>query len=93
MIEILAEDVDFDKVSIGDVMSYELVTIDENTELMEAIKLMRSRGVRRAPVVDVEGSLVGIFTVDDVLALVAEQLVDIASLISQEQSKETKLRT
>ena len=92
VIEILAEDVDLDKVSVGDVMSYELVTIDERIELMDAIKLMRSRGVRRAPVVDVEGSLVGIFTVDDVLALVAEQLVDIASLISKEQSKETKLR-
>ena len=92
VIEILAEDVDFEKVNIGDVMSYELATIDENTELMEAIKLMRNRGVRRAPVVDAEGSLVGIFTVDDVLALIAEQLVDIAGLISKEQSKETKLR-
>ena len=79
VIEILAKDVDFDQVSIGDVMSYQLVTIEEDTELMEAIKLMRSRGVRRAPVVNVEGSLVGIFTVDDVLALIAEQLVDIAN--------------
>lgn len=92
VVEILAEDVDFDTVNIGDVMSYELVTLDDKTEIMDAIKTLCSRGVRRAPVVDGEGHLVGVLTVDDILSLVAEQLADIAKLITKEQSKESKQR-
>lgn len=92
VVEILAEDVDFDSVNIGDVMSDELVTVHEETELMDAIKLLRGKGVRRAPVVDEEEDLIGILTVDDILALVAEQLVDITGLITRERSKESKQR-
>jgi CBS domain-containing protein len=92
VLEILAEDVDLDAVNVGDVMSYDLVTVDEDTSLMDVIKIMREKGVRRMPVVNKKDALVGILTVDDVIELVAEQLTDIVSLISKENRQEQKRR-
>ena len=92
VVEILAEDVDLDAVTIGDVMSDQIFSIPENTSLMIAVKYMHERGVRRMPVVDRNGSVVGVITVDDVLELVAELLHDLAALLQTEQAREFKQR-
>jgi CBS domain-containing protein len=92
VLEILAEGVDLDAVAIVDVMSYELVTVTEKTTLIDTIKLMRDKGVRRIPVVNEKGGLEGLLSVDDILELLAEQLTDIVSLIGKEQSRESTLR-
>lgn len=92
VLELLAEGVDLDAVSIGDVMSYELVTVTENTKLIDTVKIMRDKGVRRIPVINEAGGLEGLLSVDDLLELVAEQLADIVGLISKEQARESKSR-
>ena len=92
VVEILAEDVDLDAVNVGDVMSYQLVTVNEDTKLLDAIKQMRIKGVRRLPVVNESGELQGILSTDDLLELVVEQLSDIVSLISNEITNEVKSR-
>jgi len=93
VLEILAEDVELNTVSAGDVMSYELVTAGEHTVLPDAIALMHSKGIRRLPVVDDRGGLVGILSVDDVIELLAEELVNIASLIGRGHRQEQKKRS
>jgi len=93
VLEILAEGVDLNTINIGDVMNYELVTVAEQSNLMDTIKIMQAKGVRRMPVVDNQGGLVGIITADDILELVAEQLQDIVGLIHQEQKREIKQRS
>ena len=92
VLEILAEDVDLNTVSIGDVMSYELITVTENTTLIDTINLMRQKGVCRIPVVNDKGALEGLLSVDDLLELLAEQLDDIVALIGKEQETESKRR-
>jgi CBS domain-containing protein len=92
VLEIMAEDVDPGSVSIGDVMSFELTTVTEDTKLIDTIKLMRDKGVRRIPVVNQQGVLQGLLSVDDFLELLAEQLTDIVNLIGKEQSRESKSR-
>jgi len=92
VLEILAEDVDLGTVNIGDVMSYELITVTENTTLIDTIKLMRQNGIRRIPVVNDKGILAGLLSVDDLLELLAEQINDIVALISKEQSSESRRR-
>ncbi len=92
VLEILAEDVDLEAVNVGDVMSYELQTVDEDTKLLDAIKVMRTKGIRRLPVVDSQENLVGILAVDDVLGLIAEQLSDLVGLITRQQARESALR-
>lgn len=92
VVEVLAEDVDLDAVNVADVMSYKLVTINEDTKLMDAIKQMRIKGVRRLPVVNESGELQGILSVDDLLELIVEQLSDIVALVSKEITNEVKSR-
>lgn len=92
VVEILAEDVDLDAVNVGDVMSYQLVTVNEDTKLLDAIKQMRVKGVRRLPVVNGSGELQGILSTDDLLELVVEQLSDIVGLVSKEMTNEIKSR-
>ena len=85
VIEILAKDLDPDTISIGDAMSFELLTVMEEDGIMDTLKRMREKGVRRIPVVNQEGSLEGILRVDDLLDLLAEQMNDIVGLITYEQ--------
>ena len=92
VIEILAKDIDLDAVNIGDVMSSQLVTVNNEAKLLDAIKLMRIKGVRRLPVVNEQSELQGILSVDDLLELVVEQLTDIVSLVSNEITHEISSR-
>jgi CBS domain-containing protein len=92
VIEILAKDLNADEIQIGDAMSFDLLTVQEEDEILETVKQMRGKGVRRIPVVNKQGGLEGIITVDDLLDLIAEQLEDLVSLISAGQRQEHKNR-
>jgi CBS domain-containing protein len=92
VVELLAPQVDPDSLTIGDVMSAELLSVTEETALLDAIKLMRSKGVRRLVVVTAEGTLAGLLAVDDILELVVEQLSDLTALIANEYRQEQQQR-
>lgn len=92
VVEILARDVDPDRLTVGDIMTYELLTTGEEDDLLDAIRRMRHEGVRRLPVVDVSGALQGILTVDDMVELLSEQVTGLAGLISREQQRERDRR-
>jgi CBS domain-containing protein len=93
VVELLAKDVDLNTVSVGDAMSYELLTANEDDALAETLKRLRNKGVRRVPVVAEDGSLEGILTMDDFIDMFAEQLDDLVSLISREQKHEQASRS
>jgi Mg/Co/Ni transporter MgtE len=44
------------------------------------------------PIVDAQGSLVGIVSVDDLIQLLAEDMTELSKLISREQARETLSR-
>ncbi len=92
VLEVIAEGVDIGGVVVGDIMSFELVTVAEDDDLFDTLKRMRLKGVRRLPVVDRGGALVGIVTVDDLLDLLAEQVSDLARIIQREQTHERERR-
>jgi CBS domain-containing protein len=91
VVEILAEAVSPDTVTVGDIMS-PIVTISEKQELWGTLKYMRNRGIRRMPVVNETGGLEGIITIDDILALLAEGLTDLTQLVKHEIEQETRSR-
>jgi CBS domain-containing protein len=66
-------------LAVGDVMTHDPLCIRADAELTEGIAMLASRGVRRAPVVDASGALVGIVTLDDLLPAIAEQLRELAA--------------
>ena len=88
VLEVIAEGVDMDDVNVGDIMSNNLVTARESDGFLETIKVMRAKGIRRLPVVNDDNELVGILSVDDLIDLFSEQIVDLARLISREQDRE-----
>lgn len=92
VLEVLAQELDATSLSVGDIMSVDLVTVREDEGVFQTIQLMRAKGVRRAPVVDDEGALVGIVSVDDFVALLAEELSELAKVIPREQKREVELR-
>jgi CBS domain-containing protein len=73
---------------VGDVMSMELMTVAEHESLADALKRMCSRGVRRIPVVNKDGALEGILSLDDMLEQLCEELTDITRLIAWQQKRE-----
>lgn len=93
VIEILAKDVDMNTVSVGDIMSEDLVTARDTDSLYDVIQHMRAKGVRRVPVVDAGGALVGIVAVDDLLDLLADELGTLAKLVKREQARERAHRS
>ncbi len=56
------------EVSLGDIMSYPVITIKPTYSLREAAKIMLKRGIRRLPVVDGD-KLLGIVTDTDILTV------------------------
>ena len=91
-LEIVARAADAETVSAGDAMSYELTTVNEDDDLMHAIEIMRDKGIRRLPVVDLDETLVGILTVDDVLDLFSEVFIDIVHLVDRQRRREASTR-
>ena len=89
VVEIMATGLDPTAITVGDVMRPELAVVKEDAGLYESIQYMRSIGVRRLPVVNANGGLVGILTLDDMLELLAEEMTTLAKLVKHEHKKET----
>lgn len=92
VVEIMAPGLDPAAITVGDIMGPDLVTVRESTGVFEAIQYMRTKGVRRLPVVDAHNGLVGILALDDLLELLSEELLAIARLVRLEQQKEAGSR-
>ena len=65
-IRVVAEGLDPQSTAIGEIASRELVTIDPQQDLDEALRLMAQHQVRRLPVVEEDGRLVGMLAQADV---------------------------
>jgi CBS domain-containing protein len=55
-----------ESVTVGEIASRELVTIDPQQDLDDALRLMARHQVRRLPVVEDDGTLVGVVAQKDV---------------------------
>jgi len=93
VIEVIAEAVGLDEVTIGDVMSYTLLKVSGEESVFETAQRMRARGVRRVPVISGTGELVGILALDDILSLLSEELSLLTKVTSRESEQEKKKRT
>lgn len=78
-------------LTVRDVMTTGLLTISANVDVTEAIEALHGLGVRRAPVVDAAGNLLGIITLDDLLPAVARELEELSALIGTQARHERRL--
>jgi CBS domain-containing protein len=65
-IRVVAEGKSPESITVGEIASRELVTIGPQQELDEALRLMARHQVRRLPVVEEDGKLVGIVAQADI---------------------------
>lgn len=65
-IRVVAEGKDVSSTTVDEIASQNLVTIDPQQDLDEALRLMAQHQVRRLPVVEEDGRLVGIVAQADV---------------------------
>lgn len=92
VVEVIAREQPFASCTVSAVMSATVVCVPETAGVIEAIQLMRSHGVRRVPVVDAGGALVGILAADDLLDLLAEELSALARIAPRGQEREVRSR-
>ncbi len=92
VIEVLAANIGTEAVNVGDIMSPELVTARDSDGVYETIQRMRGKGIRRIPVINHRGGLEGIVAVDDLLGLLAEEIMGLAKLVAREQTRERTIR-
>jgi CBS domain-containing protein len=92
VIEVVAQSLELDDFSVGDIMGPQLVSVQEKDGVFETIRLMRTKGIRRIPVVNQEGGLAGIISAEDILDLLAEEMAELARVAPREQEREAKTR-
>jgi len=83
-----AHKADLHCLTVADVMASPVTALAEQAPLDEAIATLRGHGVRRAPVVNAAGELVGIVALDDLLPAVASELNTLAELIGSQHRHE-----
>jgi CBS domain-containing protein len=73
VVGVVAAAVDPGFLRVEDLMSTDLVTAPEEASIIELLGTMLRRGVRRVPIVDADGILVGLVTIDDLIGVVADE--------------------
>lgn len=92
VLSVVACDLDPRTMTVGDIMQRDPVSVTTEDSVADALHRMREHGVRRVPVISVQGLLQGIVTVDDILAIITEELNDVVSTINRQQERESQTR-
>ena len=90
VINLLAENLLPQKVTIKELMNSKLITGKDTDQLWDSLNIMCTHGIRRMPVVDKDNCLLGIISADDIVELLSEQLQNLTRLIAIEQKKEVE---
>lgn len=83
-VRVLGNGRDPNLTTVGDVMTPCPRTIHEDTPIEVALQMMRLEKCRRLPVIDAEGKLIGLISVDDILELLIEEFREIGMLLREE---------
>ncbi len=92
VVEVVAANVDYRMLTVGEIMSERPATLKETAGLFEIIAQMRNGGVRRLVVADANEHLLGIVAMDDLIPVLAEELSALAQAIRVEQRREAHTR-
>lgn len=92
VIALMAEGLDPELFTVGDIMSVELVLANPEMDAMDAVQLMRQNRLRRLVIVDDAGRLVGIVTMEDILELLTRELAALAAGVIGSRDREFEQR-
>jgi CBS domain-containing protein len=92
VVQVMAAERDPLTTTAADIMSTGLITVGERSTIHETAELMRFKGVRRIPVVDEDGGLLGIVTLDDLLTEIGEELALLGKVFARGHVQEERTR-
>ncbi|HET6370188.1 MAG TPA: CBS domain-containing protein [Nitrospiria bacterium] len=86
-VRVVAEGKDPTSTRINEAMSEDPIVLNEERGIFEAVKTMCEQGVRRVPIVDGEGKLSGILSLDDLIMIFGEEMASIAGVVAYGSSR------
>ena len=92
VIEVIAFGLNPSAVTVGDVLSGPVRVVHQAASREHALRTMTDSAVRRLPVVNGAGGLVGLISTDDLLPELAREISSIANLPVSSSSVERRLR-
>ena len=93
VVSVVAEDLKrAASLKVRDIAVLDLYAVTEEESVWDVLQQMRDRGVRRVPVIDDEGTITGILSFSDILAVLTEELSDLVKLSARERMKERQVR-
>lgn len=83
-VRVMAQGTNPGEVRAEEIMTRNVVTFQDSMGIYEAIQKMTDAGIRRMPVVDNAGKLIGIVTMDDIVRMLGEEMAAIAKNIEKQ---------
>ncbi len=92
VVEVVAAGLDPGSLTVGEIVQRPLSTISADASYAQVVREMSLNGVRRLPVVNSDGTLAGIVSLDDLLLELVTPLAAIGDLAGRERRFETHTR-
>ncbi len=92
VVSVVAKGLDPETISVGDIMVPEVTVGRQRDGVAQTIDVMREKGIRRLPIVDSRGTLVGLVSIDDLFAFLAMEMASLARVSGRERHIEAELR-
>jgi CBS domain-containing protein len=93
VLAVVAPGIDPGTSTVADVMTRPAATCTEDEDLFDAIETMRTRGVRRLPVLGAKGGLAGMVSADDIYDALGTHLRELGHALTREQVREIETRS
>lgn len=92
-IEVVARGLDAKKLTVREVMTAPVVTAGPDESMVVALARMREFGIRRLPIVDDEGKLVGVISNSNLVEELSSLLEGLVRNIHSSKTREVALRS
>ena len=79
-----------EKTRVGDVMSRQLIVASHHDDFFDGLSKMRRFGIRRLPIIALDGRLSGIITLDDMIDVLSAKLREAAAVVPRERRAEAR---
>jgi predicted transcriptional regulator len=85
--KVIANEKEPKSVKVKDIMTSPVTTINVEKDIIDATRLMAEHWIRRLPVVDQTGKVVGVMSLDDILIFLGQEIQNIANALKREIGK------
>jgi len=92
VVDVLGKGLDPSTTSLASLMHTPVVIAHESEDTAQLIGRMRTHGVRRVPVVNQDGAVIGIMTLDDLLRILVAEVSALFEITDKGQKREQHLR-